>query len=163
MSSSLGSEPCPEFGVRLANEVYRPRPASYAVCLRRVDSVDMIAAVKVPQGLFLPGGGADDGEAPEEALRREVLEECGRSITLLARLGVAVEYVHAPGEGCFAKECTFFLVQLSDTRLCDPEADHELIWIPLPKAIAQLTHQSQAWAVSLSLSVISASDQRSNH
>ncbi|WP_010585415.1 NUDIX domain-containing protein [Schlesneria paludicola] len=159
----MSSEPYLEFGIQSAEEVYLPRPGSYAVCLRHEDHGDLVAIVQTPQGAFLPGGGACQGESAEETLLREVLEECGRSLTILERLGFALEYVNAPGEGCFAKQCTFFLVRLGDADVCESEADHELVWMPVATALNNLTHQSQAWAVSIARPVISTSARQSSH
>ncbi|MFC3773825.1 NUDIX domain-containing protein [Paenibacillus sp. GCM10012303] len=41
---------------------------------------------------FLPGGGMDEGETPEECLRREVLEETGYQIKIGAYIGKAQRY-----------------------------------------------------------------------
>ena len=71
------------FGCREPGVVYRDRAGAYAVIL---DDRGNAALVEAPaaggpeRGLFLPGGGIEPEETPEECLRRECLEELGREI-----------------------------------------------------------------------------------
>jgi len=138
----------PVFGGRTPGMRYRPRPGTYAVIL---DGADRLAVMRTPKGVFLPGGGADPGETPEATLRREALEECGHALEPARRLAFAVERVaddqDQGGTGGVKKECTFFEARLGFRVAAPVEHDHELVWMPVRQAIAQLTHRSQAWAV----------------
>lgn len=137
----------PEFGLREEGKQYQRRPGSYAVIVDDKGNVAVMSTIH--HGLCLPGGGADPGEAPLETLRREVAEECGHEVTTAESLGFAIEYVFAVGEGYFAKECTFFKVELGPVIPCETEPDHMLIWVPMRDAIDKLSHKSQRWALSL--------------
>ncbi len=138
----------PVFGGRTPGMRYRPRPGAYAVI---VDAADRLAVMRTPKGLFLPGGGADPGETPEATLKREALEECGRALEPGRRLAFALERVaddqDEGGAGGVTKQCTFFEARLGPRIATPVEHDHELVWMPVRQAIAQLTHRSQAWAV----------------
>lgn len=134
-----------EFGEKREGTAYQPRPGAYAV----IFDLDVVAVLQTRQGYFLPGGGLDRGESPESGLHREVREEIGYSIAILRPLGFAIENVFAAGEGYFSKQCYFFAARLVKKVSKPSEADHELIWLPLPVAIRRLTHQSQSWAASL--------------
>jgi 8-oxo-dGTP pyrophosphatase MutT (NUDIX family) len=66
----------PLFGFRSEVERWVIRPSAYGVL---EDQAGRLAIVRSRDGVFLPGGGVDAGETPEEAILREALEECGSS------------------------------------------------------------------------------------
>src|SRR5262249_28261173 len=124
---------------------YVLRPGGYAVIFGAAGEV---ALVSTPSGLALPGGGQNPGEPPEDAAIRESREECGLQIALVHAVGVADELVFAADEGThYRKRCTFFIAEVVG-RTGAGEPDHELVWLPLPEAVAALRHESQRWAVS---------------
>jgi len=71
------------------NKQYTKRPGAYGI----IENDDgLIAVIKTKTGYFLPGGGIEENESPEECLARECLEEIlimiwkALVIFLLARL-----------------------------------------------------------------------------
>ena len=80
----------PQFGERLPDWDYEPRPSVYGVALRKSNQVLVVAA---PSKLVLPGGGIEPGESEEEALYREVIEEAGWTCRIRRHLGHADEWV----------------------------------------------------------------------
>jgi 8-oxo-dGTP diphosphatase len=134
----------PEFGQRKPGQTYRPRPAAYAVV---TGAQRQVAVVRTPKGHFLPGGGIETGETAEEALVREVREECGRNIKILGKIGEANEHVFAEGEGYFAVHGVFFRVKFGDRSDQAAEADHELVWFSADQAKNRLVRESHVWAV----------------
>lgn len=140
-----GPPDIPEFGERKPGQEYAPRPGAYAVI---VDARGRIAVVQTPRGAFLPGGGAEAGETPEETLVREVREECGFNVTLVRRIGEAVQYVHTAGRDIgIRKEGVFFLATRGKPCGAATEADHTLQWLEPTAAEHTLAHGSQRWAV----------------
>jgi 8-oxo-dGTP diphosphatase len=138
----------PEFGERLSGVSYRARPGAYAV-IARADG--QVAVVRTPAGLFLPGGGIEPSETVPAALLREVREECGWEISVRERIGEAIQYVHAPGEGNFAKHCVFYRCMIVGESSARLEGDHQPAWISPAEAQAQLTHGSQSWAIAVAI------------
>jgi 8-oxo-dGTP pyrophosphatase MutT (NUDIX family) len=95
-----------KFGKLVASATYVHRPGGYAVVFNTAGGVAVVCTL---QGLFLPGGGQEDAETPEQAAVREAYEECGLRIWLGPHLGTADEFVFAAEEGVYyRKHCTFF-------------------------------------------------------
>jgi 8-oxo-dGTP diphosphatase len=135
------SEVAPRFGEVVAGAHYVHRPGSYALVH---DDEGRIAVLETPKGLYLPGGGADPAETPEETLRRELREECGWEIAVIRELGRALEYVFAPGEGYFAKDCAFYEARITAEGAGGEE---QVRWLPLEQAARDLKFASQRWAL----------------
>lgn len=134
----------PEFGDKTPG-IFVPRPGAYGLIF---DDKGRIAVMETPRGCFLPGGGTEAGETPEETLIRGVREECGFIITVGRRLGEAAEYRNTPGhEYAIRKDCVFFAAQVTGMGGAATEADHTLIWLEPQDAETRLAHGSQQWAV----------------
>ncbi len=138
-----GGEP-PVFGERLADRAYQRRPGAYAVIR---DDAGRVAVIRLSTGTFLPGGGSDPGETPEQTLAREVREELGHAVRVRRRLGCATQLCGAIETGLFEKDGTYFEATLGE-QLGDPtESDHALEWLEPEAAVAALKHEAQRWAV----------------
>ena len=140
---------CPEFGQVKRGQDYVPRPGAYALIF---DAHGLLAMMETPRGCFLPGGGSEGSETPEETLVREVREECGFEISVGVRVGEAVEYVHTAGnEAGIRKECAFFQATVATGVGVATEADHVLVWLEPKEAQVRLGHESQRWAVATAM------------
>lgn len=134
-----------QFGTAPEGDVVA-RPGAYAVL---VDEQWRIALVRVPDGVYLPGGGIEAGESAEEALRREVREETGLEIDIVSPMGMARQYVFWRGTH-YNKHGHYYLCRPKQQGTAT-ELDHELIWVRGTQAMKQLTHASQQWMVSRAL------------
>jgi 8-oxo-dGTP diphosphatase len=108
----------------------------------------MVAVVRTPLGLFLPGGGIDGDETPHETVVREFREECGLEVTAGAWSVRAVDFVYSPNEGVvFEKLSTFIVATCIEQRGVGQEPDHELEWVSADVAAAKLRDPSARWAI----------------
>lgn len=105
-----------------------------------------IAIMKVSNFNYhkLPGGGIEEKEDMEVALRREIKEETGAEIEITGELGKIIEekskYSQIQESYCFiAKLKRQYKPKLTDEEL---KAGFSLIWIPLNRAISLMEEDS---------------------
>jgi 8-oxo-dGTP pyrophosphatase MutT (NUDIX family) len=124
------------------------RTAVRAVILRGHDLL-MIYSENVGDYKF-PGGGVADGESHEQALARELCEECGASLhSVDGELGVVIEYNFAKDEGfdVFKMTSYYYFCQAGDgfgeQNLDEYEKDlgFKPVWVNIDDAIS--TNKSQ--------------------
>lgn len=136
----------PQFGEIAHGVNYIDRPGSYALIVR--DGALLI--VETASGRFLPGGGLGAAEAPEDALRRELLEETGLVPERFSVLGTARQLVTESSTGTgYNKIETFYLVSVIAEHATPTESDHNVRWLPLAEARDILREEAQRWAVGL--------------
>ncbi len=103
------------------------RPSAYGLI---EDNRGRLAIIRTVQGTFLPGGGIEPGETPEEAVMREALEECGLVVRPGAWTVRAVQFVCSESETTrFEKRSTFIEAAVDRCGSTGIEADHELVWV----------------------------------
>lgn len=135
------AEEIPVFGEARRGCVYRPRAGAYALIL----STDGLLAVVQGQNgrLFLPGGGHDESESGEEALRREAIEECGWRIHVDPPLTEAIDYIHAGPEGDFQLHARYYPARIVAEGV--GAAEHGVAWLTLAEAQVQLYRACDRW------------------
>lgn len=133
----------PTFGAPVAGVTYEQRLAAYAVIR---NGAGAIAAVHVPAGYWLPGGGALPGETPEETVVREVREELGCTLHLVNKIGEAVQYFFAAtGSRYYAMQAVFFRAELAAGTL--GPAEYEVCWLDVSHPAPMFFHACHDWAV----------------
>lgn len=122
------------------------RPSAYAII---PNDHGQILALNVGGNIHLPGGGIDEGENPEETIKREALEEAGCNITDLKYIGKANQYFKTSKIGPLRKSGVFYFAKLlSIDNTASIEDDHQIVWLSPEDFIASDAADFQKWAVS---------------
>jgi ADP-ribose pyrophosphatase YjhB (NUDIX family) len=122
-----------------------------ALCVIRRDNAFLVAEIQDPHsGVVLhrpPGGGVEEGETPEEAVRRELREELGVTLTAIQELGAIDHVWFWKGREVRERAWLFLAGSSCDARLSRGEcpwlieADGQRIqtvWRPIEADIASL-------------------------
>lgn len=134
------------FGVKVNPLEYQRREGCYAVI---IDSTKLqIAVILTARGQYcLPGGGIEEGETPEECLRREILEETGYEVKISSFIVRAQRYFISSLNEPLLSDGIFYAAELGEKVQEPIEDDHDLRWISLDEVDNLLFHEHQSWAV----------------
>ncbi len=105
-------------------------------------------------GCGFVGGGIDEGETPEEAIKREIMEETGyvnfdiQEIQLMSLYGHG--FKHRKDVNCFDRDKAFLVEILDDAQneISEKEkSEHNLTWIDLPDVFPRISldHHKYIW------------------
>jgi len=134
----------PHFGTRPGGRASVVRPSAYAFLRNRAGR---LAVVRATDRIFLPGGGLEDGESPEEAVVREALEECGLVVRVGACVSRLVQFVVTAEGLSVENRCAFFDARIEHENRAAMLPGHKTLWLGPARAAQILKHDSQMWAV----------------
>ena len=107
------------------------------------DAEDRVLLVRADNGRFyLPGGRMMPFETPEEALRREIREECGWSARIVERLGEAAQPIF---RGAVMLDASYWRAELEE--LIHEEPEHPMLWTPRGEAASRVHRAGDADAI----------------
>ncbi|WP_029333595.1 NUDIX domain-containing protein [Exiguobacterium oxidotolerans] len=135
----------PTFGLKQEGMHYQNKPSVYAVVFDKRQQKYLTVRTN-SQHFFLPGGGMEVGESPEQALHRELLEETGYTIRIEAPLGRSKQHLIAPNGEALLNDAFFYEVTLLELTQAAVEVDHHMTWLSIQDT-DKLFHAHQAWAV----------------
>jgi len=139
-----------QFGSRDPDLDYAFRPTAFGLVFHDAK----LACVRVDRGegsyFDLPGGAVDGAETEGQALVREFVEETGMSVRPCTRIAGAAQYFRKSDGVPLNNHGGFWIAeQVSLDPAAKVEADHELVWLHPPTALARLRHDAHAWAVTV--------------
>ncbi len=135
----------PIFGSPEPGKCYDVQDCVYAVI---PDGNGMLGVVRTPKGIMLIGGGIERNETAIDALSRETIEETGRTIRIVSRLGLATQYVNNRAKGKYRlKRAVFFVAEIYAQSAKPVDLDHEFLWLPSQEAEQQMVRTFHKWAV----------------
>lgn len=132
------------FGERVAGQRYVVRPCAYGLIN---DERGAFAVVSTPVGTYLPGGGIESDETPQQAVVRETREECGLVVRPELTVAEAVQLVYSAVEDAYFEKPSLFMRASIERAVRATETDHELLWLPRLAAAEAMTHASHAWVL----------------
>jgi len=128
--------PLPVFGAKFPGLEYRLRPGAYALVY---DASGRIAIVHEDGDWYLPGGGLEAGESAEQALLREVQEECGCGAELGAEFGAAIEFLETRSGRRLEVHARYFRARFTGPTRAQ--------FLTLDEAALRVRRQSDAWVL----------------
>jgi 8-oxo-dGTP diphosphatase len=139
------------FGTAPNGVVCHLRHAAYAVISNSRGEVAAVRAALLDgtSRYWLPGGGIQENESPEEAVMREVREELGRGLHALDRVGEAVQFFYAATDERWYEMTAIFI----RARLENAEAsrgENDLHWLDAQQH-TEFFHDCHAWAANLAV------------
>lgn len=125
------------------DEIVFEKHAARAIVFNQEGKVALIRCLSKEYGMdcyLTPGGGIESGETPEDAVKREVLEEIGFACEIRNELGMIIDYFYDIKRKTVSY---YFIVQVVSQQLTQrTETEKKFIqgvaWLTIPEAISLL-------------------------
>ncbi|MDF2558022.1 MAG: mismatch repair protein MutT [Bacillales bacterium] len=139
------------FGSPIDGVDYIERHCAYGVIL---NDENQVALAYCNGEYFLPGGGIEGEESPQECIKRECIEELALEVQTNDFINTAELYIQSVKTGKFYHNIgQFYFTSIIKQLDQSSEEDHILVWMDVEDAISKLQLESQSWAVSETLKI----------
>lgn len=123
--------------------IYLERRGAYIIPIKGEE----VGVVETQKGLFLLGGGIDNGETDEQCIIRECIEEVGYRVEINERVCSAETYYEHPKIGFFHPIQVYYSGKLVEKVKEPVEQDHVLRWARYENIKGKMYLEMQSWAV----------------
>ncbi|MDP5273873.1 NUDIX hydrolase [Chengkuizengella axinellae] len=142
------------FGEKKTDQTYITRPGAYAIIFNETKNQVMTVQSLKTGNYFLPGGGIENKETPEQCLHREALEEIGCKIELGDFLGSAGNYFYSPTyDTYYFMIGYFYMARIVEKVQESIEPDETYGWMDTSKAKQDLVHAHHRWALKKAMEI----------
>jgi 8-oxo-dGTP diphosphatase len=124
---------------------YTQRPSVYGIL---TDLTGRVAVLEEAGQYYLPGGGIEKNETPEEGLKRELIEEMGCQMDVYQFLGQTIDYFLSYKEPVYyCIPASYYLVGNFQIVQKPTEGIYVVHWMDVAEVIPRMARQGFAWAV----------------
>ena len=128
---------------REKNIQYKKRPGSYAIIIRKDDN--KIGIVTNGNDNFYLGGGIEKNETELEALKRELIEESGYTITNIQEFDSVGSFIFAEEHGYWEVIANVYIAEF-DEKVTEPiEKDHVVLWVNAEDYVGKMCREWQEY------------------
>ena len=128
---------------REKNIQYKKRLGSYAIIIRKDDN--KIGIVTNGNDNFYLGGGIEKNETELEALKRELIEESGYTITNIQEFDSVGSFIFAEEHGYLEVIANVYIAEF-DEKVTEPiEKDHVVLWVNAKDYVGKMCREWQEY------------------
>lgn len=128
---------------REKNIQYKKRLGSYAIIIRKDDN--KIGIVTNGNDNFYLGGGIEKNETELEALKRELIEESGYTITNIQEFDSVGSFIFAEEHGYLEVIANVYIAEF-DEKVTEPiEKDHVVLWVNAEDYVGKMCREWQEY------------------